>query len=44
MLEEYDGIVDEFGLQVIDAVPGITEQQRVVRRIVSRLLEETDGD
>ena len=44
VLEEYDGIVGEYGLQVIDAVPGIPNQQRVVRRIVSRLLEDTDGD
>jgi len=44
VLTEYEGIVGEYGLHVVDAVPGIAEQQRVVRRIVSRLLEETDGD
>jgi dTMP kinase len=40
VLQEYDGLVEEFGLQVIDACPGIAEQQRVVRRIVSRYLEK----
>jgi dTMP kinase len=40
VLQEYDGLVGEFGLQVIDACPGIADQQRVVRRIVSRYLEK----
>jgi len=40
VLQEYDGLVEEFGLQVIDACPGIADQQRVVRRIVSRYLEK----
>jgi dTMP kinase len=35
VLEEYDRIVDEFGLEVIDATTSITEQQRVVRRLIS---------
>ncbi len=35
VLEEYDRIVDEFGLQVIDASRSITEQQRVVRGLIS---------
>jgi dTMP kinase len=40
VLQEYDGLVGEFGLHVIDACPGIADQQRVVRRIVSRYLEK----
>ena len=32
-------IVDEYGLRVIDASGSITEQQRVVRKLVSRNLE-----
>src|SRR6478752_7829901 len=31
VLEEYDRLVDEFGLQVVDASASITAQQRVVR-------------
>jgi dTMP kinase len=44
VLEEYDRLVDEFGLQVIDARGGIAEQQRVVRALVARELEShTNG-
>jgi dTMP kinase len=35
VLNEYDRLVDEFGLDVIDAVSSITEQQRVVRKLIS---------
>jgi dTMP kinase len=42
VLEEYDRLVDEFGLAVIDASASITEQQRVVRRLISRYLENAD--
>jgi dTMP kinase len=35
VLGEYDRIVDEFGLHVIDAVRSITEQQRQVRAVVA---------
>ena len=35
VLDEYDRLVDEFGLEVIDAVSSITEQQRVVRKLIS---------
>jgi dTMP kinase len=35
VLEEYDRIVDEFGLEVVDAVGSITEQQRYVRGLVA---------
>lgn len=39
VLDEYDRIVDEFGLSVIHASGSITEQQRVFRRLVSQHLE-----
>jgi dTMP kinase len=39
VLEEYDHLVDEFGLKVVDAVGSITEQQRVFRKLVSQHLE-----
>jgi dTMP kinase len=39
VLEEYDRIVDEFGLGVIAASGSITDQQRTFRRIVSQHLE-----
>jgi len=35
VLEEYDRLVDEFGLEVIDAGGSITVQQQLVRRLVS---------
>src|SRR5262245_18407802 len=38
VLEEYDQIVDEFGLQVVDASGSIMSQQRVVRRLVAPLV------
>lgn len=39
VLDEYDQLVDEYGLKVIDAVGSITEQQRVLRQLVSENLE-----
>lgn len=39
ILEQYEQMVEEFGLKVIDATLPITEQQRQVRRHVERLLE-----
>lgn len=42
VLEEYDNVVDEFGLRVVDASKSITEQQQVVRRIISTELEGLD--
>jgi dTMP kinase len=42
VLEEYDRIVDEFGLRVVDASRSITEQQQVVRAIISGELEGLD--
>jgi len=38
VLEEYDRLVDEFGLQVVDASASITAKQRVVRERVAPLL------
>jgi dTMP kinase len=39
VLEAYDELVPEFGLTVIEASAGITEQQRMLRRVVSERLE-----
>ena len=39
VLAEYERLVDEFNLAVIDAVPSITEQQRQFRRLLSGYLE-----
>jgi dTMP kinase len=41
VLEEYDRLVDEFGLEVVDAVSSITEQQRYVRRLIAPQLAMT---
>jgi hypothetical protein len=39
ILERYDGMVDEFGLTVIDATGPLVEQQQTVRLIVEPHLE-----
>lgn len=39
VLEEYDHLVEEFGLGVVNASQSITEQQRLVRRLISEYLE-----
>jgi dTMP kinase len=49
VLGEYDRLVDEYGLEVINAVGSITDQQRVVRGLVmrhieTRQLEATDDE
>jgi dTMP kinase len=36
VLNEYDRIVEEYGLDVVNAVGSITEQQRVVRSLIAR--------
>ena len=41
VLEEYDHLVDEFGLGVVDARGSITEQQRIFRRMVTECLESS---
>ena len=42
ILEEYDRMVEEFGLTVIDAAGSIERQQREMRRIVMRHLDERE--
>jgi len=44
VLEEYDRLVDEYGLSVVNAVGSITEQQRVFRKLVSQHLEIAADD
>jgi dTMP kinase len=44
VLEEYDRLVDEYGLSVVNAVGSITEQQRTFRKLVSQHLEIEDDD
>jgi dTMP kinase len=44
VLEEYDRVVDEFGLSVVNAVGSITEQQRFFRKLVSQHLEIEPDD
>jgi len=39
VLGEYDQLVNEFGLEVIDAAGSITEQQRVVRALITQQLQ-----
>jgi dTMP kinase len=39
VLDEYDRLIDEYQLSVIDAVGSITDQQRVFRKLVSQHLE-----
>jgi dTMP kinase len=36
VLEEYDQLVNEFGLEVVEAAGSITDQQRLVRTLVAR--------
>jgi dTMP kinase len=43
VLDEYERLVAEYGLQVVDAAGSITDQQRVVRRIVAEHLEKDDA-
>jgi dTMP kinase len=39
VLGEYDRLVDEFGLSVVDATGSITDQQRIFRKLISQHLE-----
>ncbi len=39
VLDEYDRLVDEYGLSVVNATGSITDQQRVFRKLVSQHLE-----
>jgi dTMP kinase len=36
VLDEYDRLVDEFGLETVEAVGSITEQQRLVRTLIAK--------
>src|SRR4029453_5504802 len=36
VLDEYDDIVREFGMEVIDAKGSITDQQRLVRQVIAQ--------
>jgi dTMP kinase len=42
VLGEYDRLVDEFGLSVVDATGSITDQQRIFRKLISQHLEIAD--
>jgi len=42
VLNEYDRIVEEYGLDVVNAVGSITEQQRVVRGLIARHIETSE--
>jgi dTMP kinase len=44
VLEEYDRLVDEFDLSVVNATGSITEQQRTYRKLVSHHLEIEHDD
>jgi dTMP kinase len=44
VLDEYDRLVDEFGLSVVDATGSITEQQRIYRKLISQHLEIRHDD
>ena len=43
ILEEYENMVDEFDFEVIDAALPVFEQQKEVRRLVSRVLRGWQG-
>jgi dTMP kinase len=44
VIEEYEHLVGEFGLSVIDAVGSITDQQRILRKLVTQHLEVENVD
>jgi dTMP kinase len=44
VLAEYDRLVDEFGLSVVNAVGSITEQQRTFRKLVSQHMNIQESD
>lgn len=43
VLGEYDRLVEEFGLEVVDAERSIADQQRIVRALVARRLETVNA-
>ena len=44
VLGEYDRLVDEYGLEVVNAVGSITEQQRVVRSLVAKHIDNNHSE
>jgi dTMP kinase len=44
VLDEYDRLVEEYDLSVVNASPSITEQQRLFRKLVSQHLEIENVD
>ena len=44
VLDEYDRLVEEFGLSVVDASGSITDQQRLFRKLVGQHLEIETND
>jgi dTMP kinase len=44
VLDEYDQLVQEFGLEVVDAAGSITAQQRMVRSLVAQRVQMTQAD
>jgi dTMP kinase len=43
VLAEYDRLVEEFGLQIVDAQQSISAQQRIVRSLVARQVEAVNA-
>src|SRR6201984_1404897 len=43
VLDEYNHIVSEYGMEVVDASGSITEQQRIVRNVVQRQVAVAHG-
>ena len=44
VIGEYDRLVEEFGLQIVDAVGSITVQQQIVRKLVMPLVESRPAE
>jgi hypothetical protein len=44
VLAEYETLVGEFGLHVVEAVGSISDQQRTVRELVASHLEASRGE
>src|SRR4051794_69392 len=44
VLDEYDRLVDEYGLEVVEALGSITEQQRIVRTLVAPHLAQPPAE
>jgi dTMP kinase len=44
VLDEYDRLVEEFGLEVIDAKTSIIDQQRLVRRVIAQHVATTNAE